>query len=186
LNTHNDADNSKDDEEYNEADPSLFTGSPCRANGLVRIAKTKDMISSGSIQAVKGLSPSLYVLLGFASLSLDDIDGLILLFNQYAHLVFKIVIRRVILKVSEETDVIKQLRELGNSPLDTLDILMTFLYFTVSGARLAVPVRAHKLIKRSEHTHTKSKQQNSQLERIFVRLDRPQRQHVLLLVSHQA
>ena len=88
LNTHNDADNSKDDEEYNEADPSLFTGSPCGVNGLLRVAKTKDTISSGSVQAVQGLSPSLHVLLDFASLSLDNIDGLILLLNQDAHLMF--------------------------------------------------------------------------------------------------
>ena len=95
LNTHNDADNSKDDEEYEEADPSLFTCSPRRVNSLLRVAKTKDAISSGRVQAVEGHSPCLYVLLDLASLSLDDINGLILLFNQDAHLNKKI--RRKIL-----------------------------------------------------------------------------------------
>jgi hypothetical protein len=38
------------------------------------------------------------------------------------------------------TDIIEKLRELSNSPLNALDIFMTFLHFTVSGARLAVSV----------------------------------------------
>jgi hypothetical protein len=39
FNTHGDADNGQDDEEYNEADPSLFTCSTCRANSLLRVTK---------------------------------------------------------------------------------------------------------------------------------------------------
>lgn len=39
FNTHSDANNSQDDEEYNEADPSLFTCSTCRANSLLRVTK---------------------------------------------------------------------------------------------------------------------------------------------------
>lgn len=70
----------------------------------------------------------------------------------------------------EETDVIEQLRELGNSPLNTLDVLMTFLYFTVSGARLPVPVRAHKLVKCSEHTHTGQKDRTHSLREYLTAL----------------
>ena len=96
FNTHNHANDSKDNEEYDEAYPSLFTSSAGRANSLLRVTKAEDTISSRSFRVVKCISPSLYVLLDFASLSLDDIDGLILLLNQNAHLMLNMVIRQVI------------------------------------------------------------------------------------------
>ncbi len=84
-----DANDGNDEEEYEEANPALLACRSCRGDSLIRVAKTTGPVRQLTPQTVAdSCSPSFDVLLNFGSLSLDDIDGFILLLNKDTHLTF--------------------------------------------------------------------------------------------------
>jgi hypothetical protein len=88
FNGHDNASGNEDEEEYDEANPALFACRSCRGDSLLRITKTTKGDGSEAVQAVKEpSSPSFDIFFNFRSLSLDDIDSLILLFDQDTHLI---------------------------------------------------------------------------------------------------
>ena len=91
FNAYDGANDREDDEEYEEANPALSACRSCRGNSLIRVAKTTEGDETQVLQTVEdSYSPSFDILLNFGSLSLDNIDGLILLLNKDTHLTFKL------------------------------------------------------------------------------------------------
>jgi hypothetical protein len=89
FNEHDDTNDDEDDEEYDEANPALSACRSCGSDSLFRVAKTTGPTVRTLLQQSKtSYSPSFHVLFYFGSLSLDSIDGLILLLNQDTHLTF--------------------------------------------------------------------------------------------------
>ena len=91
FNANDDANNSEDEEEYEETNPALSACRSCRYDSLFRVAKTAKCDEIQVLHAVeKPHSPSFNIFLNFRSLSLDNIDSLILLFDHDTHLKFKV------------------------------------------------------------------------------------------------
>ena len=80
FNGYDSANDAEEDEEYDEANPALSACRFCGSDSLFRVAKTTGPVRTLP-QQPRSYSPSFHVLLYFGSLSLDNIDGLILLLN---------------------------------------------------------------------------------------------------------
>jgi hypothetical protein len=91
FNGNDDPDGNEDEEEYEEADPALSSCRSCRYDSLFGVAKTAKDDEKRILHTVDGpYSPSFDIFLNFRSLSLDDINGFILLFDHDTHLKFKV------------------------------------------------------------------------------------------------
>jgi len=91
FNGNNDADDNEDEEEYEEANPALSACRSCRCDSLFCVAKTANGDETQVLHAVEDPhSPSFDIFLNFGSLSLDNIDSLVLLFDHDTHLKSKV------------------------------------------------------------------------------------------------
>lgn len=81
-----DSDDGKDNEGKNEAYPSLLACRTCRVYSLVGVLKTTTAMRSVPLAAVCKYSPKLGIFLNRGSSRFYDIDRLVLLLHQNAHL----------------------------------------------------------------------------------------------------